>query len=94
MLTLEIAPEIERGLVVKAQRAGLPVTDYAMRVLRDVAQAPDETDAIDARLSAWNAFVANAPHTRVAAGSGPLGDLSRTAEPDVYGYGEREAEQL
>jgi hypothetical protein len=93
-LTLEIAPEIEHALEAKAQRAGVPVTDYALRVLHDVAHAPDETDAIPARLAAWNSFVANAPHTRAEAGLGPLGDLSRTAEPDAYGYAEREAEQL
>ena len=93
-LTLEITPEIERALAAKAQRAGVPVTDFAVRVLRDVAQAPDETHAVNARLAAWNAFVANAPRTRAEAGLGPLGDLSRTAEPDVYGYAEREAEQL
>ena len=37
-LILEIAPEIERALETKAQRAGVPVADYALRVLvEDVA---------------------------------------------------------
>ena len=34
-LTLEIAPEIERALEAKAQRAGVPVADYAVRVLAE-----------------------------------------------------------
>ena len=89
-LTLEIAPEIERGLTVKAQRAGLPVTDYAMRVLRDVAQAPDETNAVNARLTALDAI----PSYNTRAGLPEIEDTSRTAEPDIYGYSEREMEQL
>lgn len=96
-LTLEIAPEIERALEAKARRAGVPVTDYAVRVLAENVAGngtASGANAAQARLAAWNAFVANAPNTRAAAGLGPLGDLSRTAEPDVYGYSEREAEQL
>jgi hypothetical protein len=34
-LTLEIAPEIERALEAKARHAGVPVADYAARVLAD-----------------------------------------------------------
>ncbi|MDQ3814780.1 MAG: hypothetical protein M3347_12625 [Armatimonadota bacterium] len=89
-LTLEIAPEIARALEAKAQRAGVPVTDYALRVLHDVAQAPDETDAINARLAAWNAI----PSYNTRAGLPEIEDTSRTAEPDIYGYSEREMEQL
>ncbi len=34
-LTLEIAPEIEHALEDGARRAGVPVTDYAVRVLAE-----------------------------------------------------------
>ena len=42
-LTLELAPEIERVLEEKAQRAGLPVAAYALRVLARDAATPRHT---------------------------------------------------
>ena len=45
-LTLELAPEIERALEEKAERAGVPLTDYAARLLtEDAAQGVAQNGA-------------------------------------------------
>jgi hypothetical protein len=92
-LTLEIAPEIERALEAKARRAGVPVADYAMRVLADDATSGDASgvngQAAKARLAALDAI----PSFNTRVGLPEIADTSRSAEPDIYGYSEQAVER-
>lgn len=90
-LTLEMAPEIERALEEKARLSGVPVTDYAVRVLAENVAGNKATSGagVARRQSALDSIPAY--DTRV--GLPEIEDTSRTAEPDIYGYSEREMEQ-
>ena len=94
-LTLEIAPADERELAAAAKRAGQSIADYAARLLHEAAQARRTAIAKKlALLDEWDALIKSLPDNRAAAGLPPLGDTSRSAEPDIYGYSEREDAQL
>ena len=94
-LTLEIAPDDQRELEEAARREGQSIADYAARLLHDAAAARRaEIAAKLAALDELDALIQSLPDNRAAAGLPPLGDTSRSAEPDIYGYSEREAAQL
>jgi hypothetical protein len=48
-LTLELAPEIERALEAKAERAGVPVTAYALSVLAENVTKAEETSSANSQ---------------------------------------------
>ena len=94
-LTLEIAPDDQRELEEAARREGRSVADYAAQLLHEAALA--RRSAIAAKLAAldeWDKLIQSLPDNRAAAGLPPLGDTSRSAEPDIYGFSEREDAQL
>ncbi|HEY0073735.1 MAG TPA: hypothetical protein VGB77_06500 [Abditibacteriaceae bacterium] len=93
-LVLELAPEEERELEAAARIAGQSVSDYALHLLREANLA--RRAEISRRLAAldeWDKAVAARPDYRAQAGLPPLGDTSRSAEPDIYGYSEHEDAQ-
>ncbi len=94
-LTLELSPDAQRELEEAARIEGRTVADYAARLLHEAALA--RRHEITARLAAleeWDKEIAARPDYRAQAGLPPLGDTSRSAEPDIYGYSEREDAQL
>jgi hypothetical protein len=94
-LTLELAPEVQRELEDAARLAGRSVTDYAALLLQEATQTRQaEIVTKLAALEDWDKEIAARPDYRAEAGLPPLGDTSRSAEPDIYGYSEREDAQL
>ena len=85
-LTIELAPEVERTLVRKAQERGVKVEQYLVELAQRDAQQQDETVA--ARLRALE----NLGSYNTRAGLPEL-DLSGSRS-DVYDYTEREDARL
>ena len=84
-LTLEIAPETLRALEEKAQRAGVPLTAYAVGVLEHDVTGNGATGNGTAKASATNGARSGAGH--LSAFLSQADDLSRRleGEPDFEG---------
>lgn len=89
-LTIELAPEVERVLVRKAQQRGVKVEQYVSELAeRDAHEnAQEQDEIIAARLRALDKI--GSYNTRKGL---PELDLSGSRS-DVYGYTEREDAQL
>lgn len=94
-LTLEIVPEIEAALQAEAAERGQDVSDYVTWVLSLLASAPGSIgDNAKRRDIAFRLGTLNGiPAYDTRAGLPEIKDTSRSAEPDVYGYSEREGAQ-
>jgi hypothetical protein len=97
-LTIEVAPEEEQALKAKAESNGQTLDEFLRDLVKREAKADqqDSTQVVtSARLAALkelDAFARSLPDHRKEAGLPPL-DLSG-ARGDVYGYTEREDDQL
>ena len=91
-LTLEIAPEIERALEVKARRRGLEVTAWLVELARREASAPDSE--LNSTADAGATFLALTAELMPVIEAGtlvPLGSVGATELLDAV-RAEREAE--
>ena len=89
ILTLEIAPEIERALEVKARRRGLDVAALLMELARREAAAPDAANEDNS--AAFVALTAELAPVVEAGTLVPLGSVGATDLLDAVRE-EREAE--
>lgn len=83
-LTLDVTPEIERALEMKARRRGVNVTAYAAAVLEREAVAEEAPD-IAARLAALDEFEARA--REYSGGAPPLSDYAASRASVYEGRG-------
>jgi hypothetical protein len=93
-LTIEVAPEEEMALETEAKRHGQTLGELLRDLVKQKAASARQAD-IKTRLAALeelDALVHSLPNHRAEAGLPPL-DLSGP-RGDVYGYTEREDEQL
>jgi len=93
-LTLELDPAIEQALEEKAQSAGVALPEYVMSLLESTATSRATGNGAShfgtSRRSALDAI----PSYNTRAGLPEIEDTSRSGEPDIYGYSEREMESL
>ena len=104
-LTIDLPPELEAQLQAKAQESGQDLQSYALAVLSQIAHINGnqgdklnlrQQPLVAAQLAALDSlvnFARSLPDHRAATGLSPVDDTRRSADPDIYGYSEREEAQ-
>ncbi len=91
-LTIELAPEVERVLELKAQQRGVKVEQYVSELAERDAQTSNESDEVAPEIAARLAALDKIGSYNTRKGLPEL-DLSGSRS-DVYSYTEREDAQL